>query len=182
MNDRLERLGNMRKYIIKFFIVAMCLLSILSTESFATKPRSLNQEEIDNTGATSLIEIKEKEISTKDDYKEKYNSEESGTIAYWIHKINLYIWLASVILGVICLVSLVLNCIRKNTGKAIFSGIGLIVPIISIVLSNIGQVLYTIEENMIGFVLAIFAVILEIIFGILALIFCFSKRKIPNEK
>lgn len=172
----MEVQSNMKKYIIKLFVISMCLLSILSVKSFAATPRSVNQEEIENTrGTANLIEIKEKELSVKDAYKEKYGSEESGTIAYWIHEINLYIWIFSALLGVTCLISLILNCIKKNIGKAILSGVGLVVPIISIVFSNIGQVMYTIQENKIGFGLAIFAVVLEVIFEILALVFCFSK-------
>lgn len=40
----------MRKYIINFFVVSMCLLSILSIKLFAATPRSVNQEEIENDG------------------------------------------------------------------------------------------------------------------------------------
>ncbi len=53
----------MKKYIIKSFIVAMCLLSILPIKSLATESRSGNQEEIEHDGIANLIEIKEKNIN-----------------------------------------------------------------------------------------------------------------------
>jgi hypothetical protein len=71
-----------------------------------------------------------------------------------------------------------LNCVRKNVGKAIFSGIGIAVPIISMIISTIGRTLVLVEEETeLGMFLGILAIVLEIIVGIISFIFLFSKDK-----
>ena len=49
-------------------------------------------------------------------------------------KTTSFMWIGTIILSffiwIICIISLILNCVRKNVGKAIFSGIGIAVPII----------------------------------------------------
>ena len=73
---------------------------------------------------------------------------------------------------------MILNCVRKNVGKAIFSGIGIAVPIISMIISTIGRTLVLVEEETeLGMFLGILAIVLEIIVGIISFIFLFSKDK-----
>lgn len=81
------------------------------------------------------------------------------------------------VVWLVCLISLILNIVKKNVGKAIFSGIGLIVPIISVFVSTLGRTLYEIEESGIGFAIVIFALMLELVFLIMSFVFCFSKNK-----
>ena len=90
--------------------------------------------------------------------------------------------LISFVIWITCIVSLILNCTRKNVGKAVFAGIGLIVPIVAMVISTIGRSIYEIEENEIGTILVILAFVVQLIVEIVAFAFCFSKKKAQNEK
>lgn len=93
--------------------------------------------------------------------------------------INSFMWVGTILISFViwitCIVSLVLNCTRKNVGKAVFSGIGLIVPFITITISSIGRSIFEMEESGIGIVLVILALIVQLVVGIMAFIFCFSK-------
>ena len=66
-------------------------------------------------------------------------------------KTTSFMWIGTIILSffiwIICIISLILNCVRKNVGKAIFSGIGIAVPIISMIISTIGRTLVWVEEE-----------------------------------
>ena len=95
-------------------------------------------------------------------------------------KTTSFMWIGTIILSffiwIICIISLILNCVRKNVGKAIFSGIGIAVPIISMIISTIGRTLVLVEEETeLGMFLGILAIVLEIIVGIISFIFLFSK-------
>ena len=90
--------------------------------------------------------------------------------------------LISILILIICIISLILNCVKKNTGKAIFSGIGIIVPIISMAISTVSSLFIQGAgragiATTINMLLYIFAIILELVFGIISFIFCFSKDK-----
>ena len=97
-------------------------------------------------------------------------------------KTTSFMWIGTIVLSfliwIICIISLILNCVRKNVGKAIFSGIGIAVPIISMIISTMGNSLVQIEEEIgLGMFLCILAMILEIVVGIISFIFLFSKDK-----
>lgn len=97
-----------------------------------------------------------------------------------------FIWTGTIVFSFVvwitCIVSLILNIVRKNVGKAVFSGVGLILPLVSIFIATMGRTIQEINEgeNSIGMFLAIFALIMQVVVEILAFIFCFSKKK--NEK
>lgn len=78
--------------------------------------------------------------------------------------------LTSFVIWIVCIISLVLNIIRKNTGKAIFSGIAFIIPIIDIILATMGRATET-------SLVTIFAFLIQMIVLIIVFIFCFSKNK-----
>ena len=97
-------------------------------------------------------------------------------------KTTSFMWIGTIVLSfliwIICIISLILNCVRKNVGKAIFSGIGIAVPIISMIISTIGHTLVLVEEETeLGMFLCILAMVLEIVVGIISFIFLFSKDK-----
>lgn len=97
-------------------------------------------------------------------------------------KTTSFMWIGTIVLSfliwIICIISLILNCVRKNVGKAIFSGIGIAVPIISMIISTIGRTLVLVEEETeLGMFLCILAMVLEIVVGIISFIFLFSKDK-----
>jgi magnesium-transporting ATPase (P-type) len=150
------------------FAISINIYAITNTE---------NNVEKENSTATSIIDIKEEQINEKDDFKEKYSSEKTGTIAYWLHKISIYSYLLSLVIWITCIISLILNCVRKNIGKAVFSGIGLIVPLISIFIYSLSKTMYAINENGMSICIFSLALILEVVVEILALVFCFSKNR-----
>ena len=94
-----------------------------------------------------------------------------------------FMWMGTILLSfiiwIICVISLILNCVKRNVGKAIFSGIGIAIPLISCFISGIGKTFVEIEDNLVGVgvFLCILAIILELVFGIISFIFCFSKDK-----
>lgn len=145
-----------------------------------------------NSASNTLSSSKKVEdiISPADEFIQ--NDETVSTIKTYDSVANLattnFMWMGTILLSfviwIICTVSLILNCVRKNVGKAIFSGIGLIVPLLSIFISTLGRVFVQGEELVgIGMFLVILAIIIEIVVGIMAFIFCFSKNKnkTPNE-
>ena len=114
-----------------------------------------------------------KTSTVKDDEYDSYIVQSVSTNLMWMGII-----LLSIIIWVICIISLILNCVRKNVGKAIFSGIGIAVPIISMIISTIGRTLVLVEEETeLGMFLCILAMVLEIVVGIISFIFLFSKDK-----
>ncbi len=83
----------------------------------------------------------------------------------------------SLLIWITCIVSLTLNCVRKNAKKAIFSGIGLIVPILSNIVAFMGQEIYIYYEKVFGLILVILALVIEIVIEIITFRFCFRKNK-----
>lgn len=165
----------MRKICCKILIIIFVFLFAISTKIDAiTNTKSEVNEE--SNKPTTLIEIKEEQRTVEDDYKEKYSSDQTGMTAYWLHKISLYSYPFSLFIWITCIVSLILNCVRKNIGKAIFSGVGLIVPLISTFIYSLGKTMYAINEDGMSVCIFALALILEVVVEILALIFCFSKN------
>ena len=122
-----------------------------------------NRTKVDDTVRTPIT----RDPHYNDDY-----IEQTQTINFmWMGTI-----LLSIIIGVICIISLILNCVRKNDGKATFSGIGIAVPIISMLISTFGRALVLTGAE-IGMFLCILAIALEIVVGIISFIFLFSKDK-----
>ena len=137
---------------------------------------SINNFRIASSPDEVLGTIESSKTSTiKEDvgYDDDYIVESKTTSFMWIGTI-----LLSFIIWAICIISLILNCVRKNVGKAIFSGIGIAVPIVSMIISTMGNSLVQIEEEIgLGMFLCILAMILEIVVGIISFIFLFSKDK-----
>ena len=142
---------------------------------------NLEFESINNFRIASSVDsivgnIESSKTSTiKEDvgYDDDYIVQSKTTSFMWIGTI-----LLSIIIWVICIISLILNCVRKNVGKAIFSGIGIAVPIVSMIISTMGNSLVQIEEETgLGMFLCILAIVLEIVVGIISFIFLFSKDK-----
>lgn len=166
----------MRKIYQRILIMILCFLFAMSINIYAMT-NTENDIEKEESTATTLIDLKEEQRNVKDDYKEKYSSEKTGTIAYWLHKISMYCYPLSLVIWITCIISLILNCVRKNIGKAVFSGVGLIVPLISIFIYSLAKTMYAINENGTSICIFALAFILEVVVEILALLFCFSKKK-----
>jgi len=71
------------KKVIAVFLVMFCLFSICSV--YAT-----NAPVIDNETENQLIEIKEKELKSLEDYNKAYGSESYGMTAYILNKVRLF--------------------------------------------------------------------------------------------
>ena len=68
----------------------------------------------------------------------------------------------------------------KTVGKAIFSGIAIVIPSIAYIIFLCASALYAMNEGVINIVIFFMAFLLEIIVEILAIIFCFSKKTIKE--
>lgn len=155
------------------------VISTLNSSSKNTTTKSRNTTSKNNTSkntttsghSTVTDEVSSKSTSKSDDYDYTV-----GTT------ISSFMFLSSVVLAIIvwivCVISLVLNIVRKNVGKAIFSGVGLVLPFISMIIASVGRNIDLYNESFgIGSILSIIAVLLEIVTIVLSFIFCFSKRK-----
>lgn len=72
--------------------VAIIILSTLFIFTIFTSNVVVKATEqvIDNTTESKLVEIKENEARTLEDYKEKYGSPVYGTVAYILHLVQIY--------------------------------------------------------------------------------------------
>ena len=126
------------------------------------------------------INTTEETLTVEDGDTWHHGGQSATTSVMWIGTV-----LISFVIWITCVISLILNCVRKNVGKAVFSGIGLVIPILSIFISTIGKTFVELEDGMegIGMFLAILAIVIEVVVEIIAFIFCFSKNKnkTPNE-
>lgn len=76
----------MRKAFIVFFII----ISIIGINSVYATNTSIENEIISNETKSQLIEIKEKELKSLEDYKEAYGSDTYGLVAYILNKVRVY--------------------------------------------------------------------------------------------
>jgi len=111
---------------------------------------------------TTLLDLK----MTNEEFKNSYSLNMMWTITI----------LMSFVIWIVCIVSLVLNIVRKNIGKAIFSGVGILVPIIACIVSSTGRTM-AFSGLSIGNVLVFIALLTQVITLIVSFIFCFSKKK-----
>lgn len=73
----------MKKLIVTLSIL-LCIVGIASAVYAATETI------IDNETTSKLVEIKEKELETLDDYKNAYGSDAYGLTAYILNKVRIY--------------------------------------------------------------------------------------------
>lgn len=78
----------MKKRIAIFFIIAILVISCFSVV-YAAENES-NMSVLTEEGTSQLIEIKEKELNSIEDYKKDYGSDAYGTAAYILNKVRLY--------------------------------------------------------------------------------------------
>lgn len=159
----------------EIFVITMITLLIMICFPINVNADVINEE---NQGHATLIELKEKQLTEKEDYEKKYAEiEADGNIAYVMHKITIYNIIIIVLIIIMCIISLILNCKRRNIGKSIFSGIGIVISIISHYILMIEATLYTINGKITNSIIFFTVFIVEILVGIISMIFCFSKQK-----
>lgn len=77
----------MRKALTVFFII----LSICSISSvYGANNNNVRNEIISQETKSQLIEIKDKELKSLEDYKETYGSDTYGFVAYVLNKVRIY--------------------------------------------------------------------------------------------
>ena len=76
----------MRKALTIFFVI----ISILSISSVYAVNTKKNNEIISKETKSKLVEIKDKEVNSMEDYKEAYGSDTYGLVAYILNKVRLY--------------------------------------------------------------------------------------------
>ena len=69
--------------ILTFLICFLCFVIFDKTYCASERP-------INNKTESTLVEIKEKEIKSLEDYEAKYNSKSYGYTAYILHKVQIY--------------------------------------------------------------------------------------------
>ena len=76
----------MRKLVTVFFII----ISIMSISSVYATNTNVENEIISNETKSQLVEIKEKELKSMEDYKKAYGSDTYGLVAYILDKVRIY--------------------------------------------------------------------------------------------
>lgn len=76
----------MRKAIAVFFI----MISIICVNRVYATNTSVGNEIISQETKSQLIEIKDKELKSMEDYKEAYGSDTYGLVAYILDKVRIY--------------------------------------------------------------------------------------------
>ena len=75
------------KKLIAILSIILCLVTVIG---FSTVYASNDEYVVDENTESQLIEIKEKELKTLQDYQESYGTDWYGTIAYILHKVQIY--------------------------------------------------------------------------------------------
>ena len=69
-------------------IIAIILFTFCVNKVYAAT--TSNSKAITNETESTLVELKEKEMKSLDDYKERYGSDSYGMTAYILHKVQIY--------------------------------------------------------------------------------------------
>ena len=78
------------KKVVAIFSVLLCIL-IGTTVTYASAGQNITNGEVLQSETTGqLIEIKEKELNTLEEYKQSYGSDAYGLTAYLLNKVRLY--------------------------------------------------------------------------------------------
>ncbi len=75
-----------KKILVSILIIFICL----ACQVIYYKTFGVNEKAITNKTESTLVEIKEKEMSSLEDYEARYNSKTYGYTAYILHKVQVY--------------------------------------------------------------------------------------------
>lgn len=78
----------MNKLIFKTIIVIMAIIAIVFCAKNAVY--ASNNKPIDNKTESKLVELKESELSSLEDYKKTYGSDSYGLTAYILHRVQIF--------------------------------------------------------------------------------------------
>lgn len=71
-------------------IIGITFMVIMSLTFCINKVNAANEKPIDNKTESTLVELKEKEMNSLEDYQETYGSKSYGFTAYILHKVQIY--------------------------------------------------------------------------------------------
>lgn len=71
-------------------IIGITIMIIICSIFFTNKVYAANEKPINNETESTLVELKEKEMKSLEDYEETYGSKSYGFTAYILHKVQIY--------------------------------------------------------------------------------------------
>lgn len=80
----------MKKKIAIFIIIAMLVISCFSVVCASETIENDNKSVLTEEGTSQIIEVKERELKTIEDYKKDYGSDTYGTVAYILNIVRMY--------------------------------------------------------------------------------------------
>ncbi len=80
----------MKKKITAIIMIVILTLGLLTITIFATDTNATNTADLKNDSTVNLVQIKDKELETLQDYQESYGDNTYGLVAYILNIIRLY--------------------------------------------------------------------------------------------
>ena len=78
----------MSKIVVKITLISVLVIIIVSILTIGKKTYASNDKPIDNKTESKLVQLKEKELSSLEDYKKAYGSDSYGVTAYILHRVQ----------------------------------------------------------------------------------------------
>ena len=96
---------NMTLAVTVLMIIILVLFSMEKVYAANNTSNNTNERVIQESTESKLVELKEKELKSLEDYQETYNSKSYGLTAYILHKVQIYsipFCFLGIIVGAIC--------------------------------------------------------------------------------
>lgn len=80
----------MKKKIAITIMIIIFTIGLLTTFTFATDTNAMNTADLKNDATVNLVQIKDKELETLQEYQESYGDDTYGLVAYILNIVRLY--------------------------------------------------------------------------------------------
>ena len=80
----------MRKFVLKSIVFCILIISIIFLLAVDQNIYASNDKPINNKTESKLVQLKEKELSSLEDYKIAYGSDSYGLTAYILHRVQIF--------------------------------------------------------------------------------------------
>lgn len=80
----------MKKKIAITIMIIIFTIGLLTTFTFATDTNAMNTADLKNDATVNLVQIKDKELETLQEYQESYGDDTYGLVAYILNVVRLY--------------------------------------------------------------------------------------------
>lgn len=77
----------MKKKVASIIMIVLLVLGLLATSTYAT---DVNTAELKNDSTVNLVQMKDRELETLQDYQEQYGDNTYGLVAYILNIIRIY--------------------------------------------------------------------------------------------